>query len=55
MEHPTYSPALVPNDFLLFPKRKKKVCLKGQRFQDTETSKRNVMVNDKVKVVSVLN
>jgi hypothetical protein len=34
MEHPSYSPDLVPNDFWLFPKIKS--ALKGRRFQDIE-------------------
>jgi hypothetical protein len=38
MEHPLYSPDLVPHDFWPFPKMKS--ALKGRRFQDTEDIKK---------------
>jgi len=41
MEHPPYSPDLAPNDFWLLPKIKS--ALKGQRFQDNEDKKKNMM------------
>ena len=34
LEHPAYSPDLVPNDFFLFPKIKK--ILKGRHFDDID-------------------
>jgi hypothetical protein len=37
MEHPPYSPDLVPNDLWLFPKIKS--VLKKRRFQDTKDIK----------------
>jgi hypothetical protein len=37
MEHPPYSPDLVPNGFWLFPEIKS--ALKGRRFQHTEDMK----------------
>jgi hypothetical protein len=42
IEHLTYSPDLVSNEFFLFPKTKS--ALKGQRFQDTE----NIIIIKKV-------
>jgi transposase len=38
MEHPPYSPDLVPNDFWFFPKIKS--ALKGRRLQNTENIKK---------------
>jgi hypothetical protein len=38
MEHPPYSPDLVPNDFWLFPKIKS--ALKGRGLQNTEDIKK---------------
>jgi hypothetical protein len=40
MDHLTYSPDLVPHDFLLFPKLKN--CLKAQRFSDIPDIQCNV-------------
>jgi hypothetical protein len=38
MEHPHYSPDLAPSNFWFIPKTKS--ALKGQRFHDTEVSKK---------------
>jgi len=39
LEHPTYSPDLVPNDFFLFPKVKE--ILKGRHFDDIDDFRSN--------------
>jgi len=39
LEHPAYSPDLVPSDFFLFPKIKK--ILKGRRFDDADDIRSN--------------
>jgi hypothetical protein len=44
MEHPSYSPHLVPCNFWLFPKFKKKNALKGQTLGDIADIQCNVML-----------
>jgi len=39
LEHPAYSPDLVPSDFFLFPKIKE--ILKGRHFDDTDNIRSN--------------
>jgi len=39
LEHPAYSPDLVPSDFILFPKIKE--ILKGRHFDDTDDFRSN--------------
>jgi len=39
LEHPAYSPALVPNDFFLFPKIKE--MMKGRHFDDIDDIRSN--------------
>jgi histone-lysine N-methyltransferase SETMAR len=39
LEHPPYSPDLVPSDFLLFPKIKE--ILKGRNFDDNDDVRSN--------------
>jgi [histone H3]-lysine36 N-dimethyltransferase SETMAR len=41
LQHPPYSPDLAPADFFLFPRLKK--VLKGKRFEDVTSIKRNVV------------
>ena len=41
LEHPSYSPDLAPNDFLLFPKIKE--ILKGRYFDDIDDVRNNTM------------
>ena len=40
LEHPAYSPGLVPNNFFLFPKLKE--ILKGRHFDDTYYIRNNI-------------
>jgi len=41
LEHPAYSPDLVPNDFFMFPKIKE--ILKGRHFDDIDDIRSNTM------------